>query len=568
MRAGAARSCPIADLVRVARRAARTRWLTLRPSFEMALWSVVKEHVFRAAADGTPLFVIPRELADMLAARLRAEARVTLRWRLMLGIGVERGPTPSSTMEPGFGESSNVEVGAGALFACRTTSICRRPSSTNIFCRSPSEQRPAADGERHLPRHRESPRRSGGPRMALTALIAAALLLARCLGCRGAATTTTTSSSAAARRRRNQEVQSTLQESERPLRPARAPRRRARPRPARRVRDGFRRHADPAARAHVAGRRQPRRRSAGRRDRQHRRRRRHLRLHAEPLVLAAGATPGLNTAVAPTWSCTPPRRARRLVRHRHRRRRRAARARPVRLAPSRRAATTRHARGRRRAAELLPARRGGDGGVVETPRPMSPDLSSVSSASPTSAATGSSTPTSPRRCRCGCGRRSSSRRRRAAPAARSTARCDAPPIRPAPSRSPRSRRWSRPTAASSCGCPALVVGGTQASVLLVGRDAQRRRLLRRRRRAGSTSRSISISRARRSARCGGRRARRYRSALLTAANEEELSYGSVSPVTILYIARRMASWPFSFGNKQVSGSPLLLYQTEAASVLL
>jgi long-chain fatty acid transport protein len=107
---------PIADTVRVAAALRATRWLTLRPSLEIAIWSVLKEHVF-AAADGTPLFVIPRSSRDMLAARLRADARVNDRWRLMLGLGVERGPTPASAMEPGFGERSNVEVGAGAIFA-------------------------------------------------------------------------------------------------------------------------------------------------------------------------------------------------------------------------------------------------------------------------------------------------------------------------------------------------------------------------------------------------------------------------------------------------------------------
>ncbi|MDB4969462.1 MAG: uncharacterized protein JWN44_5151 [Myxococcales bacterium] len=107
---------PIADTVRLAAALPLTRWLTLRPSLELAIWSVLKEHVF-SAADGTPLFVIPRNSRDMLAARLRADARLSDRWRLMVGVGGERGPTPSSTMEPGFGERSNVEAGAGASFA-------------------------------------------------------------------------------------------------------------------------------------------------------------------------------------------------------------------------------------------------------------------------------------------------------------------------------------------------------------------------------------------------------------------------------------------------------------------
>ena len=105
---------PIADVVRLSAALRATRWLTLRPTFEWALWSTLKEHVFRAASDGTPLLVIPRNFHDMIGGKLRAEARLDARWSLMLGVGLERGPTPHGTMEPGFGESSSVEVGAGA----------------------------------------------------------------------------------------------------------------------------------------------------------------------------------------------------------------------------------------------------------------------------------------------------------------------------------------------------------------------------------------------------------------------------------------------------------------------
>jgi hypothetical protein len=107
---------PIADLVRVSAALRATRWLTLRPTFEWALWSALKEHVF-AASDGTPLLVVPRNFHDLVAGRVRADARLSPRWRVTRGIGVERGPTPASTMEPGFGESSNVEVGGGATVA-------------------------------------------------------------------------------------------------------------------------------------------------------------------------------------------------------------------------------------------------------------------------------------------------------------------------------------------------------------------------------------------------------------------------------------------------------------------
>jgi hypothetical protein len=107
---------PIADVVRASAKLRATRWLTLRPTFEWALWSTLKEHVFRAASDGTPLLVIPRNFHDMIGGKLRADARLDTRWSLMLGVGLERGPTPHSTMEPGFGESSSVEAGAGARF--------------------------------------------------------------------------------------------------------------------------------------------------------------------------------------------------------------------------------------------------------------------------------------------------------------------------------------------------------------------------------------------------------------------------------------------------------------------
>jgi hypothetical protein len=92
-----------------------TRWLVLRPTFEWAMWSALREHVF-AGSDGTPLFVIPRQFHDLVAGRVRADASFG-RWTAMLGVGVERGPTPAHTMEPGFGENSNVDVGVGARVA-------------------------------------------------------------------------------------------------------------------------------------------------------------------------------------------------------------------------------------------------------------------------------------------------------------------------------------------------------------------------------------------------------------------------------------------------------------------
>ncbi len=108
---------PIADTVRLSAALRVRRWLTIRPTFEWVLWSTLQEHVFRSASDGTALFTIPRNAHDLFAGRVRAEAQLSPRWRVLLGVGAERGPTPASTMEPGFGENSNVDVGAGAIVA-------------------------------------------------------------------------------------------------------------------------------------------------------------------------------------------------------------------------------------------------------------------------------------------------------------------------------------------------------------------------------------------------------------------------------------------------------------------
>jgi long-chain fatty acid transport protein len=108
---------PVADTVRVGALLRATRWLSLRPMFECALWSILQEHVFSSAKDGTPLVTIPRRMGDVFGAKLRADAQVSPRWKVMLGFGGEQTGTPSSTMEPGFGENSSIEVGAGAQVA-------------------------------------------------------------------------------------------------------------------------------------------------------------------------------------------------------------------------------------------------------------------------------------------------------------------------------------------------------------------------------------------------------------------------------------------------------------------
>ncbi|HEX9101323.1 MAG TPA: hypothetical protein VF997_03930, partial [Polyangia bacterium] len=81
---------PIADMVRLSAALPATRWLTIRPTFEWALWSMLKQHVFSSASDGTALFVIPRNYHDLFAGRVRAEARLSPRWRVLAGIGFER----------------------------------------------------------------------------------------------------------------------------------------------------------------------------------------------------------------------------------------------------------------------------------------------------------------------------------------------------------------------------------------------------------------------------------------------------------------------------------------------
>jgi long-subunit fatty acid transport protein len=104
---------PVADSARFALGLRLGRGFTLRPSFEWARWSILEQHVF-AATDGTPLLVIPRNYADDVAVRVRGDLRIGARFSVSAGLGFERGPTPSSTMEPGFGEGDSVEAAAGA----------------------------------------------------------------------------------------------------------------------------------------------------------------------------------------------------------------------------------------------------------------------------------------------------------------------------------------------------------------------------------------------------------------------------------------------------------------------
>ena len=304
----------------------------------------------------------PRNFHDMLAGRLRADARIAARWRLMLGVGGERGPTPASTMEPGFGENSNLEVGAGALVALTPS---RRSVGDLPLPVLPAvhrhQQRAAADYQRHLSRPaRVLHRRRGGARMALTAEDAAGAARSWRVGGerlprRRRRLRRLPRAPRRRRRRHQQDVQSTLQDvSGRFLLHALL---------AGGLDLGLRAElamdlagaADPAARTSVAGDGEPR---------QSTRRSSRPTATSPPTAPSCStpsrwcwrpaSTPGLNTPVqrqrrAARGDAEPDR----VVRHRHRRRRRAARARSLRQhlrCPPRR---RRHARARRRAAELL-----------------------------------------------------------------------------------------------------------------------------------------------------------------------------------------------------------------------
>jgi long-chain fatty acid transport protein len=108
---------PIADTIRLAAALRARSWLTLRPMFEVALWHILQQHVFVSDKDGSALLTVPRNMSDVFAAHLRADAQVSPRWKVMLGFGGEKSGTPPATMEPGFGENSSIDVGAGAVFA-------------------------------------------------------------------------------------------------------------------------------------------------------------------------------------------------------------------------------------------------------------------------------------------------------------------------------------------------------------------------------------------------------------------------------------------------------------------
>ena len=67
---------PIADTVRLSAALPVTRWLTLRPTFEWALWSVLKEHVFARLRRHAAVGRCRGSFHDMFAGRLRADARL------------------------------------------------------------------------------------------------------------------------------------------------------------------------------------------------------------------------------------------------------------------------------------------------------------------------------------------------------------------------------------------------------------------------------------------------------------------------------------------------------------
>jgi long-chain fatty acid transport protein len=105
---------PVADTVKVSALLPIASWLTLRPTFEWAHWSVLQQHVFASAVDNSALLIVERDFGDDYAGRLRADAWLHPRLKISLGGTIEKGPTPLKTMEPGFGETNSFQVEAGA----------------------------------------------------------------------------------------------------------------------------------------------------------------------------------------------------------------------------------------------------------------------------------------------------------------------------------------------------------------------------------------------------------------------------------------------------------------------
>jgi long-subunit fatty acid transport protein len=140
---------PIADTVRFGAELRPIPALAFRPSVEWALWSVMKENVFRSAADGSTLLLIPRDFHDSVAGRLRVDYRVNFRLRLSLGFGYEHGPTPSTTYEPGLAEADSIELGAGAHVVVSRHVALRASFVWNYFFKktiTQSVQEPTTNG--------------------------------------------------------------------------------------------------------------------------------------------------------------------------------------------------------------------------------------------------------------------------------------------------------------------------------------------------------------------------------------------------------------------------------------
>lgn len=105
---------PIAQTVRLGAGIDLGEALTLRPSFEWHDWSVMNRQIAVNVRNGETLMDLPRDFADTIIARLRADYAIIDGFTVHAGLGYETAATPSHTFEPGLAESASVELAAGA----------------------------------------------------------------------------------------------------------------------------------------------------------------------------------------------------------------------------------------------------------------------------------------------------------------------------------------------------------------------------------------------------------------------------------------------------------------------
>jgi long-chain fatty acid transport protein len=107
---------PIPDTVRAAGKIGLGDRVTLRPSVEWSRFSVLDNQSLRVRATDERILLIPRDYGDGYAGRLRGDLRVNERLMLGAGVGYEITPTPTRTMEPGFGEANSLELSAAGRY--------------------------------------------------------------------------------------------------------------------------------------------------------------------------------------------------------------------------------------------------------------------------------------------------------------------------------------------------------------------------------------------------------------------------------------------------------------------